>query len=370
MKFKYHLEYGKLIVKAKKKFDEEISFREVDALARINSRGFLKPRKTSRNKIEYVGPKGISLAERLRRPISRQEFFNYMIQVVLAVKKIKENNLFVNNLLLDFRYVFVNQQTQEVLFIYMPLITNHVIVDVLGFMKGIAYSAIPLQNERPDYIPKFQVFLKNLKSFDEDRIYNYILREEPGMKKGNNSSGFMTDKPRDYYAHYDNNGRKDESTSLITEDNEEATGLLMEDDLPTGLLVEDDENTGLLIEDDENTGLLIEDDSEGTTLLAENQIITYPSLYRILTNERISINKPVFRIGKERSYVDFFVSNNNAISRSHADIITRGNKYYIMDLNSKNHTYIDGQMIPVRCEVEIFNGCRIKLANEEFVFEI
>ena len=123
-------------------------------------------------------------------------------------------------------------------------------------------------------------------------------------------------------------------------------------------------------DDDIPTGLLVEDDgSSDTDLLIENDTVKYPTLYRILTDERISINKPVFRIGKERSYVDFFVANNNAVSRSHADIITRGNRYFIMDLNSKNHTYIDGQMIPVRCEIEIFNGCRIKIANEEFVFE-
>lgn len=360
MKFKSRLKDGTLIVKARKSFDEEISSREADILSRIDLRGLLKPKKINKSKIEYSGPSGISLAERLQRPIDKQEFFNYMAQIVLVTKKIKKNNLFVNNLVLDYRYVFVNEQTREMLFIYVPLITNHIIIDILGFMEGITYSIIPLQGERPIFISKFQFFLKNLKSYDEDIIYNYILGEEPSIKKSSNSSGFMTDKPKDYYAHYDNNVIDDEKTGLLIEDNEE----------PTGLLV-DDNPTGLLVEDDEDTGLLIEDNSCGdNALLVKNQNIKYPTLYRILTNERISINKPVFRIGKEKSYVDFFVSNNNAVSRSHADIVTRGNRFYIMDLNSKNHTYIDGQIIPVRCEIEIFNGCRVKLANEEFVFEI
>ena len=96
--------------------------------------------------------------------------------------------------------------------------------------------------------------------------------------------------------------------------------------------------------------------------------VHFPTLYRVLTDEKISVNKPVFRLGKEKSYVDYFVTNNIAVSRSHADIITRGSKYFVRDLNSKNHTYINEQMIPIQVEVEIHNGDRLKLGNEEFVF--
>ena len=63
-----------------------------------------------------------------------------------------------------------------------------------------------------------------------------------------------------------------------------------------------------------------------------------------------------------------FVSNNIAVSRSHADIITRGQRYYVIDLNSKNKTYINGQPLPIQQECEIFNGNQLRLANEEFVF--
>lgn len=80
------------------------------------------------------------------------------------------------------------------------------------------------------------------------------------------------------------------------------------------------------------------------------------------------MNKPVFRLGKERSYVDYFVTNNIAVSRSHADIITRNGQFYIVDLNSKNHTYINDQILPVHCEIEINDGDRLKLGNEEFIF--
>ena len=149
---------------------------------------------------------------------------------------------------------------------------------------------------------------------------------------------------------------EEEATGLLEE---EATGLLEEE--ATGLL--DEEATGLL--DEEATGLLAH---EETVPCVEKKTKNYPTLLRVLTKETISVNKPVFRLGKERSYVDYFVSNNNAVSRSHADIITRGSRYFVLDLNSKNHTYINEQMIPVQCETELRDGDTLKLGNEEFVF--
>lgn len=95
-----------------------------------------------------------------------------------------------------------------------------------------------------------------------------------------------------------------------------------------------------------------------------------PMLIRAKNNERINIDKPIFRIGKERSYVDYFIGDNSAISRSHANIITRDGAYYIMDTNSTNHTYVNGSMIQSNTEVKLEQGYMIRLANEEFEFKI
>lgn len=116
--------------------------------------------------------------------------------------------------------------------------------------------------------------------------------------------------------------------------------------------------------------MLTSDNSDDTALLYENNVnVHYPTLYRVLTEETISVNKPVYRLGKEKSYVDYFVTNNIAVSRSHADIITRGKQYFVKDLNSKNHTYINGKELPVHCEIEIHDGDNLKLGNEEFIFK-
>ena len=95
-----------------------------------------------------------------------------------------------------------------------------------------------------------------------------------------------------------------------------------------------------------------------------------PHLMRSKNNEKISLNKPVFRIGKEKSYVDYFIGDNTAISRSHANFIIREGKYFVVDTNSTNHTYVNGAMIQSNVETQLSHGDKVRLANEDFEFKL
>lgn len=120
------------------------------------------------------------------------------------------------------------------------------------------------------------------------------------------------------------------------------------------------------------------DDDEATMLLVEEPEVTIDiprpaarpqaAVMRLRTGEKAFIDKPLFRIGKERRNCDFVVTENTAISRKHIDIITRGDKYYIIDLASTNGTYLDGVAVPPQREIEIRPETRIGLADEIFVF--
>lgn len=107
-----------------------------------------------------------------------------------------------------------------------------------------------------------------------------------------------------------------------------------------------------------------------TTVLSAEPNIANPRLTRTKTGEVVSINKPVFRIGKEKSYVDYFIADNTAISRSHANIHTENGEYFIEDTNSTNHTYINGKLITSNVKTKISNGDKIRLANEDFTFMV
>ena len=138
----------------------------------------------------------------------------------------------------------------------------------------------------------------------------------------------------------------------------------------------EDEQTEVVIKKNNTQGL-----SSGTTVLGADYGTTvlgseeldepvYPYLIREKNQEKIFVNKPSFRLGKEKAFCDYFIFDNNYVSRSHADIITRDGRYYIKDLNSTNKTYLDGRAIPIEKEIEIFSGAKIRLANEDFVFYI
>ena len=107
---------------------------------------------------------------------------------------------------------------------------------------------------------------------------------------------------------------------------------------------------------------------ETTVLGATQAQIVSPYLLRLKNNERIQLSKPVFRIGKERSYVDYFISDNTAVSRSHANILIKGTEFYIVDTNSTNHTYVNGNMLQSNVETKLEHGSKVRLANEEFEF--
>jgi len=98
----------------------------------------------------------------------------------------------------------------------------------------------------------------------------------------------------------------------------------------------------------------------------QGQLVRQPFLLRLKSGETFPVTKAIFRMGKEKSYVDYFVSDNTAVSRSHADLIIKDGKYYIQDNNSTNHTYVNDQMIPSNTPVQIEDGATFSLANEKF----
>jgi hypothetical protein len=121
------------------------------------------------------------------------------------------------------------------------------------------------------------------------------------------------------------------------------------------------------------TVILDDMESEETVILEENAVSTStlrPFLVRKKNNERVGINKPVFVIGKDKNFTDYCVTDNSYISRSHANIIRRDDKFFLVDNNSRNYTYLNGEKLVGSTEVEIHSGDTVKFANEEFEFKL
>ena len=98
--------------------------------------------------------------------------------------------------------------------------------------------------------------------------------------------------------------------------------------------------------------------------------LTKAYLIRCKTGEKICINTNIFKLGKEKDYVNYCILDNPAISRSHADIVRQGEQFFIVDQNSLNHTFVNGVEIASKQMVALQTGTEIRLADERFEFAI
>lgn len=385
-KLKVKFKNSQITVKSKLSKDEQINAREVEILNSKIIRGIMKPTVEGEKKLSYLSPGGIKLEAYLKKGITKNDFFLVIAQILEAVKSIGRNSFNINNLILNMKYVFVNEMTHELHFVYQPIYSSAISSDLASFLYDVAYSVTLALNEDYKCVNNFIAYLKGLQAVSVINIEKYLLDVYPQIYKqvkrqkyGQSEYLGSFKNGKDIY--YDMDKRRKptpladyDSTSLLFEknDKDEATSLLIEDvkDTPTSLLDDDNnEPTSLLVEDeDEATSLLIDD--EPTSLLSEGPQISYPYLIRKNSFDRMDINKPVFRIGKERSYVDYFVADNNAVSRIHADIITKNNSFFVKDENSTNGTYVNGNRLSPKEEVQVFDGDIITFANEEFEFHI
>ena len=115
---------------------------------------------------------------------------------------------------------------------------------------------------------------------------------------------------------------------------------------------------------------VLNDGAGETTILGGGSGLPAAYLVRKKNNERITINKQVFKLGKERRRVDYCVSDNTNVSRTHADIVYKNGSFYIVDNNATNGTVVNGSAVAAGQERKLSNGDTIKLADEEFRFQM
>lgn len=114
------------------------------------------------------------------------------------------------------------------------------------------------------------------------------------------------------------------------------------------------------------TGILNDGGTETTVLGGQNIPAAY--LIRRKNNEQITISKAVFKIGRERRKVDYCVSDNTNVSRTHADIVYKNGVFYIVDNHAANGTTVNGSSVASGQEKALKGNDVIRLADEEFQF--
>lgn len=103
----------------------------------------------------------------------------------------------------------------------------------------------------------------------------------------------------------------------------------------------------------------------GTTMLGTKHM---PFIIRKRTGEKVLIDRNIFKLGKDDTYVDYCIKDNPTVSRNHADIVRKADGFYLVDKGSLNHTFVDGEKLKANEYRKLNNGCLMQLADEVFEF--
>lgn len=295
--------------------------------------GFFHPKVEGKHKIIYTAPKSIPLSEYIEKNLTIHIFYNVLAQIVEIVKKTDEYKLYVYNLILDKRLIFVKEITSELYFLYEPLLDRNNCTNLFSFLEDFVRNLKPDDKTVEFERQRFLIFLKNPQIHRIEDVEQFIEQAYPQIyQQINRSNQGKNSAMRNYQTAEDSSNSQSEG------------------------------ETTLLTKEGEGTTLLEE---EGTTLLDSGR--PEAALFRCSTGITTNIAKDVFTIGKAAEN-DLCIADNKTISRNHARILCSGNGFSIQDMNSTNHTYLNGRRLEGGKEELLQNGDKIQLSNEEFEF--
>jgi len=303
---------------------ERINETELSQLARIKPCGIMHVTKTKKDSVIYTCPANINLTDRLKKAVSKYDFFFMIEQIVIMVEDVYNNGLNVNSVRFNMDDVYINEMTKEMYFIYFPIVGGQESADIVGFIENIIYTMTPVINEDTNYISRFMYYVRSFHGFNGNAIEKYISREERAVV----------------------NVLKNKAVTM----QQQIMQQVMQGSMDGTTVLSDD-------------GISVQQ-------IQQMQPVNYhfASLTRQVTGEKIELGKPSFVLGKNPEKSDYAVADNTNISRVHAVITTRNGRYYVMDQNSTNGTFINGRIIKAGQETEILPGDCLMLANEEFIF--
>ena len=307
---------------------ERINETELSQLARIKPCGIMHVTKTKKDSVTYTCPANINLTDRLKKAISKYDFFFMIEQIVIMVEDVYNNGLNVNSVRFNMDDVYINEMTKEMYFIYFPIVGGQESADIVGFIENIIYTMTPVINEDTNYISRFMYYVRSFHGFNGNAIEKYISREERAVV----------------------NVLKNKAVTMQQTMQQQIMQQAMQGSMDGTTVLSDD-------------GISVQQ-------IQQMQPVNYhfASLTRQVTGEKIELGKPSFVLGKNPEKSDYAVADNTNISRVHAVITMRNGRYYVMDQNSTNGTFINGRIIKAGQETEILPGDCLMLANEEFIF--
>lgn len=308
--------------------------------------------KTINNKsqLSYELTDKISLREQFSRHLMMaSDIKNFISELNQMEGTIKPYLLDINNILLDVDNIYYSKQTCKYEFIYVPnqeedmlLGLRKVFSDMLDFINHndrmtvkVAYG-LQKKTSSQDFTIKELLELVE-ESIKEETVVEQVVVNESQGNKCENEPKRLIDKIISFF-------RKNKKYKAL-DDIEEST---------QEQVVETDDYV----------------DEDATMLLTGGGILK-PIVLKSVNLDKEIIFKPLkfpCVIGKSARSCDLVVDS-PVISRVHARIIEQNNEYYIEDLNSTNHTYLNDVKINSHEVLRINEGDQISFADSVFIIE-
>ena len=319
---------------------EIINKRELDILSNKIYDDFLPVVRTKKSNTElrYDVTGLVVLSEYLKKVLNKSGFIQMCLSIVDTINTTPGKTMYTKKIVMDINRIYVNPNTRQLKFLYLPITNYMVVLDLGAFFSKLPYETIYNQHEDCSYVKEYIKYFKETVTFSLFEFESMLNR----MKNEEDKKPVV--------AH---------TSKVLDQNDNENTRFFSRTDKPAQS------------EEDEEEGTVLLGNEEGTIALSEEKCenIVYPKLKRKSTGKTIELKKSEFIIGKSK-VADYTVDKNTSISRTHVKIIVRDNRYYVMDMESTNGTYIDNKRLEANIETEINPGQILKLADEEFEFGI
>lgn len=360
---------------------QQISEREYYAISTGQVPGLLRGslvRKGNTFKLIYNISGFISLKEFLVNPLNKQSFARLLNNILNNLKALQRAYYNYQFILMDMNAVMVNPATQQVSFVYVPITFYESGTSLKEFLLSIVQCCSFAPGENTDYVREYIKILKsgiNFSVFDLDEYIKglYVDNQSGSQNKKCSRCGSLIQP----------------NVNFCSSCGMKVSGIQVENMQgvydPSKVVIRPQLHKSKQIPQTQGPVMnhippSVAQNRYSETIThsvvgTEQSVPAVPCpqnayLTRCKTGAQIPICSEQFRIGKDPYNSEYCVSDNSAVSRCHAVIKAVNGKWFINDLNSTNKTYVNDRIVYPFMDIELSNGVSIKIANENFIFNL
>ncbi len=338
----------------------------------------------------------VTMKEYLGEYVKKDRLLKVFYGIANTIKESSEYMINWTSFSLEKNEIYVNPETGNVKLLCLPLLTVINDGNICNFFKNVLFSSQFDLDENGDYVGKLITFL-NPKSYTLDKFiyeledmlgleHKEVAEEEDEEDEDDTTVEAEIDEDTEKTVIEDKSEEDTNGTTADTEseeDNGNADESEVENESETDKEEQKEmEETVVEAESEDETEETVAEaeskaDTEETVAEAESEIPPIvarpeiePYLIRLSNHQEIKIEKDTFYIGKDEENVDYCISDNAAVDDKHAYIIRHGKEFFVVDNNSKNHTYLNRVLIGTDEEIFIPHGAQLRFADEDFEFRM